>query len=386
MTNWQHREQQPELNDAFNRYIATGARRGREGRARGLRFRPHAHVADIGGGTGLFLGEILAAHGRLRGTLVDQPHVLDAARENLARLGVAGRCAVVPGRPLRSRADGRRRLHPQERPPRLGRRAGRRHRPELRVGDGPRRAPARHRVGLPDDEVGDAGTRLLDIHMLVVDGGRERRLADYARLFEAAGLRLERRLSLGRRAEPARGGPRDVAVRARGAAPHASSAHPAHDGLDPPRQEGHRAEEHDRLQRRAQADVVEQLVHAVEERRDHGPLQRQLERHAAGPGVLGLRPQRMNVERGVVQPIAAADDSSGSAMSAPKTPAASTCTMWLPASAPRSTTPLATAAARYTTSAGSSSASGEERWSVKNHPKIRPAPNHVTAKKGESLR
>ncbi|HVQ24934.1 MAG TPA: methyltransferase, partial [Planctomycetota bacterium] len=50
---------------------------------------------------------------------------------------------------------------------------------------------------LPDDEVGDAGTRLLDIHMLVVDGGRERRLADYARLLEAAGLRLERRLSLG---------------------------------------------------------------------------------------------------------------------------------------------------------------------------------------------
>src|SRR5262245_30513724 len=90
--------------------------------------------------------------------------------------------------------------------------------------------------------------------------------------------------------------------------------------------------------------------------------------------------------RDVVQPIAAADDSSGHAMIAPKTPVTSTCTTWLPASAPRSTTPLATAAARYTTSPGSSSASGDEWWSLKNQPKIRPAPNHVTAKNGESLR
>ena len=197
MTNWQHREQQPELNDAFNRYIATGARRAAKDALEAYDFGRHAHVADIGGGTGLFLGEILAAHGRLRGTLVDQPHVLGAARENLARLGVAGRCAVVPGDLFEAAPTGadayilKNVLHDWDDEPAavivrscasaMGRDA------RLLVIESV----------LPDDEVGDAGTRLLDIHMLVVDGGRERRLADYARLLEAAGLRLERRLSLG---------------------------------------------------------------------------------------------------------------------------------------------------------------------------------------------
>ena len=52
-------------------------------------------VVDVGGGSGVLLGALLAAHPQLRGTLLDVPPALPAARERLARLGLAGRAATV---------------------------------------------------------------------------------------------------------------------------------------------------------------------------------------------------------------------------------------------------------------------------------------------------
>jgi 5,5'-dehydrodivanillate O-demethylase len=197
MTNWQHREAHPALDEAFNRFMASGARRSARSALEVYDFGRHAHVADIGGGTGLFLGEILAAHSGLRGTLVDQAHVLDAARENLGRLGVAARCAVVPGdlfEPAPPGADAyilKSVLHDWDDESAAA---------IVRGCASAMSVDARLLVIeaiLPEDEVGDAGTRLLDIHMLAVDGGRERRLSDYENLLASAGLRLKRRLPLG---------------------------------------------------------------------------------------------------------------------------------------------------------------------------------------------
>jgi hypothetical protein len=199
MTNWEHRQAHPALNEAFNGFMESVARRAARSALDAYDFGRHAHVADIGGGTGLFLGEILLAHAGLRGTLVDQAHVLDAARGNLGRLGVAARCAVVPGdlfEPAPPGADAyvlKSVLHDWD-----DDRAGAILRGCAAAMDGKARLLVLESI-LPEDEVGDGGTRLLDIHMLAVDGGRERRVSEYETLFASAGLRLVRSVPLGGR-------------------------------------------------------------------------------------------------------------------------------------------------------------------------------------------
>jgi hypothetical protein len=54
-------------------------------------------VVDAGGGNGAFLAGLLARYPRLRGTLLDLPHVVAAAGAVLAGAGVADRCAIVAG-------------------------------------------------------------------------------------------------------------------------------------------------------------------------------------------------------------------------------------------------------------------------------------------------
>lgn len=54
-------------------------------------------VADIGGGTGQLLAELLYRQPQLTGTLTDLPRVLESAGEVLDAAGVADRCALWPG-------------------------------------------------------------------------------------------------------------------------------------------------------------------------------------------------------------------------------------------------------------------------------------------------
>jgi hypothetical protein len=54
-------------------------------------------VVDVAGGDGELLGQILRAAPHLRGVLLERPHVIEAARDKLARLGCADRCRLIPG-------------------------------------------------------------------------------------------------------------------------------------------------------------------------------------------------------------------------------------------------------------------------------------------------
>lgn len=54
-------------------------------------------LADVGGGNGLLLSAILAAHPQLHGILFDLPRVTAQARRQLEASGVAGRCEVRGG-------------------------------------------------------------------------------------------------------------------------------------------------------------------------------------------------------------------------------------------------------------------------------------------------
>jgi hypothetical protein len=54
-------------------------------------------IADVGGGTGRLLADILVANPDVRGMLYDLPNVVAAAPPLLEASGVAGRCKVVAG-------------------------------------------------------------------------------------------------------------------------------------------------------------------------------------------------------------------------------------------------------------------------------------------------
>lgn len=54
-------------------------------------------IVDIGGGAGSFLGQALLRNDQAKGILLDLPVAVTDARANLARLGVAERCSIVPG-------------------------------------------------------------------------------------------------------------------------------------------------------------------------------------------------------------------------------------------------------------------------------------------------
>ena len=65
--------------------------------ATGYDFSAFSVVADAGGGVGGLLATLLAAHPSMRGILFDQPHVVAAASELLARASVADRCDIMGG-------------------------------------------------------------------------------------------------------------------------------------------------------------------------------------------------------------------------------------------------------------------------------------------------
>ncbi|MEU9987060.1 methyltransferase [Streptomyces sp. NPDC048045] len=145
-------------------------------------------VVDVAGGNGELLGHILSAHPRLRGILLERPHVIEAARRSLDALGCGERCAyragdfadVPPGgdvyvlsRVLHDWDDGRCReilRHCSRAMPD--------HADLLIV----------ERV-LPVDGSPSLATSW-DLHMMCNVGGRERRANHYARLLGDAGLTL----------------------------------------------------------------------------------------------------------------------------------------------------------------------------------------------------
>jgi hypothetical protein len=54
-------------------------------------------VADLGGGRGILLAAILAAHPGLRGILLDLPQALTGAEDVLRAARAGDRCELVPG-------------------------------------------------------------------------------------------------------------------------------------------------------------------------------------------------------------------------------------------------------------------------------------------------
>jgi 2,7-dihydroxy-5-methyl-1-naphthoate 7-O-methyltransferase len=146
------------------------------------------HVADIGGGTGRLIAEVLQRNPRLRGTLADLPQTAVRARQYLAGLGLDGRCEVVGQSffdPLPPGADAyllNRVIHDWDD---AAATAILRRCAEAAGSTG--RVLVVESQGSPRD---DAGFAEMNLRMLVLAGGRERTLDGYSALAADAGLRV----------------------------------------------------------------------------------------------------------------------------------------------------------------------------------------------------
>lgn len=181
--------QHPDADRVFNAAMSDWTNQLADAVAETYDFSPVRTVVDVGGSYGTLLVAILRRYPALRGVLFDQPHVVVAAEAQLTAAGMVERCRVVGGdffvalpaggdayvlaQILHDWDDARclsilrqcRRVLPE---------AGRVLVVELVLpaGDEP------------------SFTKWMDLHMLVLPGGRERTATEYDALFQAVGSRL----------------------------------------------------------------------------------------------------------------------------------------------------------------------------------------------------
>jgi O-methyltransferase len=154
-------------------------------------FTPFSSVADIGGGNGSNLIELLQRHPRLQGTLFDLPGVIGRAGKNIEKAGLSERIHCVDGDFFASIPAGadayfmRHIIHDWD------------DEKSITILKNVRQVlPAHGRVLLVEAivEAGNAPSmaKSLDLTMLLLPGGQERTVAEYEQLFAVSGLKLAR--------------------------------------------------------------------------------------------------------------------------------------------------------------------------------------------------
>jgi SAM-dependent methyltransferase len=148
------------------------------------------HVVDIGGASGTIIAALLETNPALRGTILERADVVPRAEAALEKRGLASRCRAVAGDFFDSVPEAdlyilKIILHDwdDEQSLNILRNCARAMRPNGRVVLVERVVP----------EHGDPGEAALsDLNMLVLLPGRERTAGEFAELFRAAGLKLDR--------------------------------------------------------------------------------------------------------------------------------------------------------------------------------------------------
>ena len=148
-------------------------------------------LADVGGGNGSLLLATLAQHPQLRGMLVDLPNVVARARANFAAAGLGERCQVVAGNFFESVPAGadayllRHIIHDWDD-----------EKSTLILRNIHRALAGRGKLLLVEGVIQPGNepsfTKLLDLTMLVIPGGKERTEAEYRDLLAGAGFQLDR--------------------------------------------------------------------------------------------------------------------------------------------------------------------------------------------------
>jgi hypothetical protein len=194
---WTYRADRPAEGAVFDRAMTELSRGGAEAVIAAYDFSAFDHVVDVGGGRGLMLAAILAAHPRLQGTLFDQPGVVAGVNPVLEAHGVADRCRVAGGSFFEAVPEGgdaylmRVVIHDWDDAEAIAilktcRRAMRETAKLLLV----------ERIIAPPNEV--PATKFMDLNMLALPGGRERTREEFSELFARSGFDLTRVLPAGR--------------------------------------------------------------------------------------------------------------------------------------------------------------------------------------------
>jgi len=154
-------------------------------------FSPFKTVVDVGGGNGTVISAILRKHPGVNGILFDLEGVIGRAKENLAKAGLTNRCQTITGSFFKSVCPG-------------GNAYVMRHiihdwtdeQCRTILGNIRKVIPSTGKLlviemVIPPGNDANLG-KLLDLNMLVMPGGQERTEAEYRKLYESAGFKLER--------------------------------------------------------------------------------------------------------------------------------------------------------------------------------------------------
>jgi O-methyltransferase/methyltransferase family protein len=180
----------------FNEAMASSTEGAARAVAEAYDFSRFKTIVDVGGGTGAFLARILQANPHARGVLFDQPTVVAAAGGFLTSVGVADRCDVFGGDFFEAVPGGGDVymlswiIHDwdDERSVTILKNCR-----EAMAPDG--RLLVIEQVIPPGNE--PSLSKLYDLHMLVLSGGRERREDEYEDLLTASNLQLARIIPTG---------------------------------------------------------------------------------------------------------------------------------------------------------------------------------------------
>lgn len=187
---WEYLGKNPELAAQFDAAMTSFSHQEAPAIVQAFDFSAFRSVADIGGGGGLLISEILRAHASVRGILFDQPTAIQRAKAHLEAGGLSARCELVAGDFFKGVPEGadayvlKRVIHDWD--------DGR----ARAILEKVRQAMREDSTLLVIEAVLPAGNapsyaKLLDLEMLTVLTGRERTEADFRALLASAGFRLD---------------------------------------------------------------------------------------------------------------------------------------------------------------------------------------------------
>ena len=94
---WDYYAEHPDQNAIFNAAMAGTSRPVAQAIVRSAKLSSSKTIVDVGGGRGTLIAAALVAHPGMQGILFDQLHVVAEARELLESAGIASRCEVIAG-------------------------------------------------------------------------------------------------------------------------------------------------------------------------------------------------------------------------------------------------------------------------------------------------
>jgi hypothetical protein len=192
---WQYQEAHPDLAATFHQFMTSLAAGREEALLVAYDFTGITTLVDVAGGSGALLAAVLRAYPAMRGILFDRSQATQLAGAVLAAAGVAERCTVVEGDIFATVPAGGDAyvlsaiLHDWD---------------DVRAGTILRNCQRAMQPGqrllvlelvVPPERMPPAAA-FLDLNMQVLEGGKERTLAEFKDLFAATGFELTRAVPL----------------------------------------------------------------------------------------------------------------------------------------------------------------------------------------------